>query len=168
MTWVGPVLSHNLSGQLLVFGTRRNTLNYNESHLLRLSPYEVCQLRCLSPYEVCRLRYLLPYGVCRLWFFMFVALLHLLRLTFAALWRLPHYDVCWLWRISVMMFVALWGSSQRLSILEGPSTVHSRLCGWSHLVKFLIRNLSYSPWSEPSRTVLLLDVMYTMYARHPS
>ena len=33
--------------------------------------------------------------------------------------------------------------------------------------KFLIGNLSYIPSSEPSRTGLLLDVMYTMYARHP-
>ena len=30
----------------------------------------------------------------------------------------------------------------RVSLLEGPSAVHSRLCGWSYLVKFLIRNLS--------------------------
>ena len=36
-----------------------------------------------------------------------------------------------------------------------------------YLIKFLIGNLSYSPCSEPSRTVLLLDVMYTMYARPP-
>ena len=36
--------------------------------------------------------------------------------------------------------------------------VHSRLCGWSYLVNFPIRNLSYTPCNEPSRTVLLLDV----------
>ena len=46
-------------------------------------------------------------------------------------------------------------------------SVHSRLCGRSYLIKFLIRNLSYSPCSEPSRTVLFSDVMFTMYARHP-
>ena len=54
------------------------------------------------------------------------------------------------------------------SFFYGPSAVHSRLGGWSYLVKFLIWNLSYSPCSEPNHTVLLLDVMYTMYARHPS
>ena len=36
-----------------------------------------------------------------------------------------------------------------------------------YLIKFLIRNLSYSPCSEPSRTVLSREVTYTMYARHP-
>ena len=35
----------------------------------------------------------------------------------------------------------------------------------SYLIKFLIRNLSNSPCSEPSRTVLFPDVMFT---RHPS
>ena len=44
----------------------------------------------------------------------------------------------------------------------------SRLCGWSYLIQFSFRNLSNSPCSEPSCTVLLPDVMYTMYARHPS
>ena len=29
--------------------------------------------------------------------------------------------------------------------IEWPSVVQSRLCGWSYLVKFLIKNLSYSP-----------------------
>ena len=48
------------------------------------------------------------------------------------------------------------------------STVLSRLCGRSYLIKFLIGNLSYSPCSKPSRTVLLLNVMFTMYPRHPS
>ena len=48
----------------------------------------------------------------------------------------------------------------RVSKLEGPSAVHFRLCSWSYLVKFLIRNLSYSPCSEPSRAVLLLDVIH--------
>ena len=38
----------------------------------------------------------------------------------------------------------------------------------SYLIKFLIWNLSYIPCSEPSLTVLLLDVIFTMYARHPS
>ena len=52
--------------------------------------------------------------------------------------------------------------------VEGPSPVQSRLSGWSYLIKFSIRNLSYSPCSEPSRTVLLPDVIYTMYARHLS
>ena len=35
-----------------------------------------------------------------------------------------------------------------------------------YLVKFLIKNLSYSPcmYSEPSHTVIFLNVMYTMYA----
>ena len=37
-----------------------------------------------------------------------------------------------------------------------------------HLIKFIIGNLSYSPCSKPSRTVLLLDVMCTMYACHLS
>ena len=37
-----------------------------------------------------------------------------------------------------------------------------------YLIIFLIGNLSYIPCSEPSRTVLFLDQMYTMYARHPS
>ena len=37
-----------------------------------------------------------------------------------------------------------------------------------YLIKFLIGNLSYSPCSEPSRTVLFPEVTYTMYARHPS
>ena len=55
--------------------------------------------------------------------------------------------------------------------------VHSRLCGRSYLMKFLIRNLSYIPCDEPSRnipcdepsrTVLFPDVMFTMYARHLS
>ena len=45
-------------------------------------------------------------------------------------------------------------------------TVQSRLCGWSYLIKFSIGNLSYSPCSEPSHTVLLPDVLYKMYARH--
>ena len=53
----------------------------------------------------------------------------------------------------------------RVSILEWPSPIQSRLCGWSYLIKFLIRNLSYSLCSEPSRTVHLPAVMYTMYAR---
>ena len=56
---------------------------------------------------------------------------------------------------------------EKVYYVEGPSAVQSRLCGWIYLIKFLIRNLSYSPSSEPSRTVLLLDIMYTMYARHP-
>ena len=51
-------------------------------------------------------------------------------------------------------------------ILEGPipvhCTVYSPACvSGLYLIKFLIGNLSYSPCSEPSRTVLLLDVMYT-------
>ena len=51
--------------------------------------------------------------------------------------------------------------------LEGPSVVHSRLCGWCllsgtvYLIYFLIGNLSCTPCSEPSNTVLLLDVMHT-------
>ena len=56
-------------------------------------------------------------------------------------------------------------------ILEGPIPVQSRMCtvGGLYLIKFLFGNLSYNPCSEPSRTVLLdLDVMFTMYARHPS
>ena len=54
-----------------------------------------------------------------------------------------------------------------LSTLEWPLAVHSRLCGWSYLIKFLIRNLSYSLCSQPNRTVLFPDVMFTMYARNP-
>ena len=46
-------------------------------------------------------------------------------------------------------------------------TAHSRLCGLGYLVKFLIRNLSYSPCSEPSRTVLLLNVMYIVHNVRP-
>ena len=54
-------------------------------------------------------------------------------------------------------------------LLEGPIPVPSPACvGGLYLINFLFGNLSYSPGSEPSRTVLLLDVMYTMYARHPS
>ena len=55
--------------------------------------------------------------------------------------------------------------AHRVTILEGDSPVvlQSRLCGWIYLIKFSIRNLSYSPCSEPSRTVLLPDVMYIMY-----
>ena len=34
-----------------------------------------------------------------------------------------------------------------------------------YLIKFLIGNLSYSPCSEPSHTVLFPDVTYTMYAQ---
>ena len=64
------------------------------------------------------------------------------------------------------------GQQHREGILhiyvEGPSPLQSRLCGCSYLIKFSIRNLSYSPSSEPSQTVLLPDVMYTMYARRPS
>ena len=52
--------------------------------------------------------------------------------------------------------------------VEGPTPVQSRLCGWSYLIRFSNRNLSYGPCSEPSRTVDLPDVIYTMYARHPS
>ena len=37
-----------------------------------------------------------------------------------------------------------------------------------YLIKFIIGNLSYSPCSEPSHTVLFPDVTYMMYARHPS
>ena len=48
-----------------------------------------------------------------------------------------------------------------IEYLERPFPVHSRLCGWSYLIYFLIGKLSYSPSSEPSHTVLLLDVMYT-------
>ena len=35
-------------------------------------------------------------------------------------------------------------------------------------IHFLIGKLSYSPSSDPSLAVLLLDVMYTMYAHHRS
>ena len=41
------------------------------------------------------------------------------------------------------------------STVERPFPVHSRLCGWS-------------PSSEPSRAVLLLDVMYTTDPHHRS
>ena len=37
-----------------------------------------------------------------------------------------------------------------------------------YLIYFLIGNLSYTPCSEPSRTVLLLDVMYTTDPHHRS
>ena len=37
-----------------------------------------------------------------------------------------------------------------------------------YLIYFLIGNLSYSPCSEPSSTVLLLDVMYTMDPLFPT
>ena len=57
--------------------------------------------------------------------------------------------------------------NHRVSILEGPSGVHSRLCGWSYLVKFLSGNLSYTLFSEPSRTALLPDVTYTLHNVHP-
>ena len=59
--------------------------------------------------------------------------------------------------------------THRISILRRralPCTlVQSRLCGWSYLIYFLIRKLSYSPSSEPSRTVLFFEVMYTTDAR---
>ena len=35
---------------------------------------------------------------------------------------------------------------------------------WLELPEFVIGNLSYTPCREPSRTVLMLDVMYTMNA----
>ena len=60
------------------------------------------------------------------------------------------------------------GRVHRVSILEGPSAVYTPACvAGVYLIKFLIRNLSCTPCSKPSRTVRLLDVMYTMYARHP-
>ena len=46
--------------------------------------------------------------------------------------------------------------------------VHSRLCGWSYLIYFVIGNLSYSPSSELSHTVLFLDVLYTTDPHHRS
>ena len=46
-------------------------------------------------------------------------------------------------------------------------TVHSRLCGWSYLIKFFIRNFSQSFCSEPSPTVLLLDVCNVHNVRQP-
>ena len=57
--------------------------------------------------------------------------------------------------------------------IEWPSVVHSSLCAWLvptgvYLISFLIGKISYSPCSEPSRTVLFPDLTYTMYARHPS
>ena len=51
--------------------------------------------------------------------------------------------------------------------VEGPLPKRSRLCCWSYLIKFSIRNLLYSPCCEPSCTGLLPDVMYTMYAHPP-
>ena len=36
-----------------------------------------------------------------------------------------------------------------------------------YLIKFLIRNLSYSPCSEPSRTVLFPNVTYTLHNVRP-
>ena len=61
------------------------------------------------------------------------------------------------------------GRVHRVSILEGPSAVYTPACvAGVYLIKFLIRNLSYSPCSKPSRAVLFPDVMVTMYARHPS
>ena len=57
----------------------------------------------------------------------------------------------------------------RESTLEGSSAVHSCLCGLVltgvYLIKFSNPNLLYSPCSKPSHIVLLLDVMYKMYAR---
>ena len=53
-------------------------------------------------------------------------------------------------------------SNHRVStvyVLEGNSPVHSRLCRWT--IPDLIGNLSYIHCSEPSRTVLLLNVRYT-------
>ena len=51
-------------------------------------------------------------------------------------------------------------------ILEGAVhctvySVHPDFVAGVYLIYFLIGNLSYIPCSEPSRTVLLLDVMYT-------
>ena len=54
-----------------------------------------------------------------------------------------------------------------IEYLERPFPVHSCLCGWSCLIYFLIGKLSYSPSSEPSRTVFFLDVMYTTDPHHP-
>ena len=44
---------------------------------------------------------------------------------------------------------------EKVYYVDGPSPVQFRLCGRSYLIKFSIRNLSYSPCSEPSHTVLL-------------
>ena len=49
-----------------------------------------------------------------------------------------------------------------------PVSVHSCLCGWSYLIYFLIWKLLYSTSSEPSRTVIFLDVMYTTDPHHRS
>ena len=58
--------------------------------------------------------------------------------------------------------------NQRESILRRGALACTVPPVWLELPdKFLIGNLSYIPSSEPSRTGLLLDVMYTMYARHP-
>ena len=78
----------------------------------------------------------------------------LFRYTYTAYSRHKNHAGCTLYTYSLR-----W--EHREQSIEGPSPVQSRLCGWSYPIKFSIRNLSYSSCSEPSRTVLLPDVMYT-------
>ena len=50
----------------------------------------------------------------------------------------------------------------KVHYVEGPLAVYSTpaCVAGVYLLSFFIGNLSYTPGSEPSRTVLLLDVMY--------
>ena len=54
-----------------------------------------------------------------------------------------------------------------IEYLEWPFPVHSRLCGWSYLIYFLIGKLSYSSSSEPRRTVLYIDHRCDVYNGSP-
>ena len=51
---------------------------------------------------------------------------------------------------------------------RGPPLYSPACAGGLYLIKFFFGNLSYTPCTDPSRTVLLLDVMYTMHSHHPS
>ena len=86
------------------------------------------------------------------------------RPTTAVVWRL-HVWPCFMYSFS---WITCGLCIEKVYYVEGPSPVQSRLCGWSYLIKFSIRNLSYCPCSETHHAVFLPDVIYTMYARHPS
>ena len=78
----------------------------------------------------------------------------------------PFIFFYWSWRR--LNYNRLRSTAQDIEYLERPFPVQSRLCGWSYLIYFLIGKLSYSPRSEPSRTVLFFDVMYTTDPHHRS
>ena len=75
--------------------------------------------------------------------------------------------------LAIRLFGIIFYSSHRESILLRGALDCTVSPVWLvptgvYLITFLIGNLSYSPCNEPSRTVLILDQMYTMYARQLS